>query len=156
ELPESTNPLGGTMVRPTTPSTRNNAPAEPERHRFDSIDPRTGETVGTHPVHGPEDVAQRVRAARAAAQGWAGRGFAARRVRLDAWRALIASRVEELVTLMCAETGKPADDARLELILVIDHLHWAAANAEPTLHRRRVRPGLLMFNQVATIEYRPL
>jgi len=33
----------------------------------------------------------------------------------------------EVVT---AETGKPADDARLELVLAVDHLAWAARNAQ--------------------------
>ncbi|HKN98322.1 MAG TPA: aldehyde dehydrogenase family protein [Pseudonocardiaceae bacterium] len=123
---------------------------------FDSIDPRTGEVVGSHPVHGEQDVRDRVRAAREAAVWWAGLGFDGRKQRLDAWRRLIARRVEELVTLMSAETGKPADDARLELILVIDHLHWAARHAQPVLGRRKVGPGLLMANQAATLEYHPL
>jgi acyl-CoA reductase-like NAD-dependent aldehyde dehydrogenase len=128
---------------------------EPPRW-FESTDPRTGEFVGSHPVHGAADVARRVVAARGAATWWAGLGFDGRKTRLDAWRRLIARRVEELVTLMSAETGKPADDARLELVLVIDHLHWAAGNAERVLRRRGVRPGMLMMNQVATVEYHPM
>jgi aldehyde dehydrogenase (NAD+) len=124
--------------------------------RFDSIDPRTGEVVGSHPVHGEADVRERVDAARAAAVWWAGLGFDGRRQRLDAWRTLIARRVEELVALMSAETGKPADDARLELVLVIDHLHWAARHAQSVLGKRKVKTGLLMANQAATLEYRPL
>jgi acyl-CoA reductase-like NAD-dependent aldehyde dehydrogenase len=124
--------------------------------RFNSVDPRTGEQVGSHPVHGPEDIAARVTSATTAATWWAGLGFDGRKERLDAWRRLIARRVEELVTLMSAETGKPADDARLELVLVIDHLHWAAANAQRVLRRRKVRTGMLMFNQQATVEYQPL
>jgi acyl-CoA reductase-like NAD-dependent aldehyde dehydrogenase len=127
---------------------------EPER-RFDSVDPRTGELVGTHPEHTAADVRERVEAARPAAVWWAALGFAGRKQRLDEWRKLIARRVEELVGLMSAETGKPADDARLELVLVIDHLHWAATNAEKVLRRRSVRAGLLMANQIATIEYQP-
>lgn len=140
------------MVQPTV----QDVPAEDERRQFDSIDPRTGEVVGSHPVHDAADVAERVTAARVAAAWWAELGFAGRKARLDAWRRLIARRVDELVTLMSCETGKPADDARLEVVLVIDHLHWAAANAERTLHRHRVRSGLLMFNQVSTIEYQPM
>jgi aldehyde dehydrogenase (NAD+) len=142
------------MARPTVDTAAD--PTQDEPDRFDSLDPRTGEVVGSHPVHGPDDVAARVTAARAAAVWWAELGYAARKSRLDAWRKLIARRVDQLVTLMCAETGKPADDARLEIVLVIDHLHWAAANAERTLHRRKVRPGLLMSNQAATIEYHPM
>jgi aldehyde dehydrogenase (NAD+) len=39
---------------------------------------------------------------------------------------------------------------------VIDHLHWAAANADRVLRKRAVRVGMLMLNQVATVEYKPL
>ncbi len=126
------------------------------RPAFTSTDPRTGEFVGSHPVHSAAEVAARVAVARIAAGWWAGLGFTERKERLDAWRKLISRRVEDLVTLMCAETGKPADDARLELVLVISHLHWAAGNAERVLRRRGVRTGMLMMNQVATIEYQPL
>jgi acyl-CoA reductase-like NAD-dependent aldehyde dehydrogenase len=123
--------------------------------RFTSLDPRTGEVVGSYPVHGPAEVGARVTAARTAAAWWAGLGFEGRKTRLDAWRKLIVRRVEELATLMSTETGKPADDARLELVLVIDHLHWAAGNAERVLRRRKVGAGMLMINQVATVEYQP-
>ncbi|HEX4724292.1 MAG TPA: aldehyde dehydrogenase family protein [Pseudonocardiaceae bacterium] len=126
------------------------------RPTFPSTDPRTGEFVGSHPVHNDAEVAARVAVARIAAGWWAGIGFAERRERLDTWRKLIARRVEDLVTLMSAETGKPADDARLELVLVITHLQWAAANAERVLRKRSVRTGMLMMNQAATIEYQPL
>jgi aldehyde dehydrogenase (NAD+) len=112
--------------------------------------------VGSHPVHNAAEVAARVAVARIAAGWWAGLGFAGRKARLDTWRRVISRRVEDLVTLMSAETGKPADDARLELALVISHLHWAAGNAERVLRRRSVKTGLLMMNQSATIEYQPL
>jgi len=126
------------------------------RPTFTSTDPRTGEFVGSHPVHNAAEVNGRVAVARIAATWWGGIGFAERKARLDTWRRVISRRVEDLVTLMSAETGKPADDARLELVLVIRHLHWAAGNAERVLHRRGVRAGLLMSNQLATLEYRPL
>ncbi|MCP2261042.1 aldehyde dehydrogenase (NAD+) [Streptoalloteichus tenebrarius] len=123
---------------------------------FVSIDPRTGEVVGTHPVHGPAKVAATVRAARPAGAWWAGLGFAERARRLTAWRRLLVGRLDEFAALICAETGKPLDDARLELVMVVDHLHWAAHNAERVLGRRRVPTGLLMYNHVATLEYLPL
>ncbi|HEX5406413.1 MAG TPA: aldehyde dehydrogenase family protein, partial [Pseudonocardiaceae bacterium] len=142
------------MARPTLEDAPTGS-GEPA-HRFNSVDPRTGEIVGRHPVHGPDEVRQRVIAARVAANWWVDLEFDGRKARLDAWRRLMARRVEELVTLICSETGKPADDARLEVVLVIDHLHWAANNAERVLRKRRVSAGLLMANQVATIEYLPL
>jgi aldehyde dehydrogenase (NAD+) len=124
--------------------------------RFASLDPRTGEVVAEHPVCGPADVAEAVQRARQSSYWWAELGFSSRRQRLDAWRKLIVRRFEELAGLISAETGKPADDARLELVLVVDHLRWAARHAEHVLRRRKVSSGLLMYNHAAALEYHPL
>ncbi|AHI00931.1 aldehyde dehydrogenase family protein [Kutzneria viridogrisea] len=124
--------------------------------RFASLDPRTGEVVAHHPVHSAQEVTEAVATARRAATWWAELGFDGRKQRLDAWRRLIVKRLDEIANLVSAETGKPNADAKLELALVIDHLHWAARNAERVLRRRRVASGLLMLNQAATVEYRPL
>lgn len=123
---------------------------------FESLDPRTGEVVGRHAIHDASDVAEVVGAARDAQRWWAGLGFAGRKQRLDSWRKLLVRRLDEVAQVICAETGKPLDDARLELVLVIDHLHWATNQAEKVLRRRKVSPGLLMANQAATVEYLPL
>ncbi len=130
--------------------------ADDEQKRFASMDPRTGEVVAHHPVHGETEVRAAVTSARAAATFWAGLGFDGRKARLDAWRRLLVKRLDEFQVLISAETGKSADDARTELALVIDHLHWAAKQAPKTLGRRKVKSGMLMFNHSATLEYRPL
>ncbi|MGJ7906985.1 aldehyde dehydrogenase family protein [Actinopolyspora sp. H202] len=121
---------------------------------FESIDPRTGEVVDTHPIHDGEHVADAVRTARDAQHWWEELGFHQRKLRLDVWRRLLVSRLDEAAELIAAETGKPMDDARLELVLVVDHLHWAATNAPKVLRRRGVSAGALMANQAATVEYR--
>ena len=43
----------------------------------------------------------------------------------------------------------------IELATAIGHLHWAPRNAERVLGSRRVRPGLLVANLAATLEYQP-
>ncbi|MQA12882.1 MAG: aldehyde dehydrogenase family protein [Pseudonocardiaceae bacterium] len=122
---------------------------------FASVDPRTGEVVDHHPVHVASDVAAAVDRARRAAAWWGGLGYSQRRRRLRAWRALLARRIDELAALISAETDKPRDDARLEIVLVVDHLDWAARNAEKVLGKRKVAAGLLMVNEAATLEYQP-
>ncbi|WP_158843380.1 aldehyde dehydrogenase family protein [Saccharothrix deserti] len=140
-----------TQTAPTTP-----ARADEEQRRFASLDPRTGEVIAHHPVASEDDVREAVRVARDASAFWAGLGFDGRRARLDAWRRLLVKRLDEFQTLISSETGKSADDARTELALVIDHLHWAAKHAPKVLGKRKVSPGLLMYNHAATLEYRPL
>jgi aldehyde dehydrogenase (NAD+) len=122
---------------------------------FASLDPRNGETLGRYPVADAAQVDAVVARARAAAPEWAELGFAGRARVLGRWRALLVNRLDELAELISAETGKPRDDARLELVLTVDHLAWAAKNAKRVLGPRTVRSGLLMINQKATLSYPP-
>ena len=124
--------------------------------RFDSLDPATGDVVGTHPVHTEEEVRAAVARAREAAAWWSALSYDERDRHLSAWKGVITRRVAQLADLMHQETGKPHGDALLEAALAIDHLAWAAGHAEKVLKRRRVSPGLVMSNQAATVEYLPL
>jgi acyl-CoA reductase-like NAD-dependent aldehyde dehydrogenase len=126
-----------------------------EETRFASLDPRTGEVVDYHPVFDEAAVRSVVVRAREAAVWWGGLGFDGRRRRLLSWRSRLARRIDELAGLITAETGKPRDDARLEGVLVVAHLDWAARNAERVLRRRRVGSGLLMAQEASTLEYQP-
>ncbi|WP_432498788.1 aldehyde dehydrogenase family protein [Kineococcus gypseus] len=123
---------------------------------FDVRDPRTGELVGTFPQHGEREVAAAVQRARAAAAWWGQLGFTGRRRRLDAFRAVLVAQLPRLVSAVREETGKPVAEAELEVVLCLDHLAWAARNAERVLGRRRVRPTVLSPNLSASVERKPL
>ena len=123
---------------------------------FDSLNPRTGAVVASHPITSAADVDAAVTRARAASAWWAGLGFDERATRLKAWKSVLTNRLDELAGIMQAETGKPYGDAALECALAIDHLGWAATHAEKVLKRRKVPSGLVMANQKATVEFRPL
>jgi succinate-semialdehyde dehydrogenase / glutarate-semialdehyde dehydrogenase len=125
------------------------------RQSFDSLNPATGEVIGSFEICTAEDVAAAVERARTAATWWAELGHAGRRAKLDAWRVQLVRRTDELARLISAENGKPVDDAVVEVTLVIAHLAWAARNAGKVLRRRRVNPGLLAVNHSATLEYLP-
>ncbi|HEV7468259.1 MAG TPA: aldehyde dehydrogenase family protein, partial [Pseudonocardia sp.] len=84
---------------------------------FDSLDPRTGEVVASYPVHTEVDVRAAVDRATATAVWWDELGFAGRRERLLAWRKVLVGRLDELAGIVSTETGKPFDDARLEIVL---------------------------------------
>ncbi|MFD4265467.1 aldehyde dehydrogenase family protein [Rhodococcus sp. NPDC058481] len=122
---------------------------------FDSLDPGTGEVVGSYPVQGAEAVAETVERARAAAKWWSGLSFAERRTHLDAWAGVITRRIGQLAEVMHAETGKPHTDAQLEIVLALDHLAWAAKHASKVLGRKRVPSGISMVDHAATVEYLP-
>ncbi|QJY46897.1 aldehyde dehydrogenase family protein [Pseudonocardia broussonetiae] len=128
----------------------------PVQATFESLDPRTGAVVGTYPVHTAADVEAAVTRAADAATWWAELGFDGRRALLVQWRRALVKGLDALARIVVEETGKPFDDARLELVLAIDHLDWAAKHAEKVLGRRKVSSGLLMANQAATLTYAPL
>jgi acyl-CoA reductase-like NAD-dependent aldehyde dehydrogenase len=133
----------------TDPSTRSAT-------TFDSLDPRSGAVVASHPVASEADVQAAVARARNAAGWWGALSFTERKRLLTAWKSLVTNRVGELAAIMQAETGKPHGDAMLECALAIDHLAWAAGHAEKVLKRRKVPSGLVMANQKATVEFQPL
>ncbi|MBN6055989.1 aldehyde dehydrogenase family protein [Nonomuraea sp. RK-328] len=123
---------------------------------FDSLNPATGEVVGTHSKQDATAVREAVGRAEEAAVWWAALGPAGRRRRLLDYKAVLAGRLRELAALVHEETGKPVGDAALELVLTITHLDWAARNADKVLRRRRVRTGMIGVNLEATLEYLPL
>jgi acyl-CoA reductase-like NAD-dependent aldehyde dehydrogenase len=126
------------------------------RATFESVNPATGEVLARYPVDGPREVALAVRQARGAASWWGGLSYAARRLRLLAWKSHLTRYRERLAQLIYEETGKPLDDARLEIVNTILHLDWAARHAERVLRPRRVPSGIAMLNQASSVEYQPL
>lgn len=120
-----------------------------------SLDPRDGSVIAEYPIAGPEEVALAVERARAASRWWVAQGPRGRREWLLEYKRAIASRAQELASLISAETGKPDEDATLEVMLAVSHLEWAAKNADKVLRRRSVSAGLLMSNQAAYVEYQP-
>ncbi|MHC3455109.1 aldehyde dehydrogenase family protein [Streptomyces prasinus] len=128
----------------------------PSTATFTSRDPATGRPLAEHPVHGPEDVARAVERGRAAGVRWAALPAARRRAHLLSWKRLLASELDAVAASVAAETGKPLQDAELELLLTLEHLSWAARNAGRVLRGRRVRTGLPASNQSASVVHRPL
>ena len=123
---------------------------------FESLNPRTGDVVGTHPVHSADQVRAVVAEAHAQAAWWRALSFDQREQHLQTWKGVMTRRVAQLAELMHQETGKPHGDAMLECALAIDHLAWAASHAQKVLKRRKVASGLVMANQAAYLEYQPL
>src|SRR5262250_3552258 len=126
------------------------------RETFDSVNPATSEVIATFPVFGQAEVNDAVERAQDAAAWWAGLGWKERQTRLLAWRSHLTRYIGRLAELVHIETGKPLDDAKLEIVLAIVHIDWAARNARKVLGPRRVRSGLTALNQASYVEYQPL
>jgi len=120
------------------------------------VNPATGEVLATFGVDGEREVAAALQRARGAAAWWAGLSWQDRRLRLLAWKSHLTRYMGRLAQLVHEETGKPVDDATLEIVNTILHLDWAAKHAHSVLKPRRVPSGLAMLNQAASVEYHPL
>lgn len=120
-----------------------------------TTDPRDGAVIATYPVTTADDVSRTVAEARTAAAWWRDLGFDGRKKILMAWKGAIARSAGDLAATIARETGKPEGDALLEVMLTLGHLDWAAKHAEPTLKRRKVKAGLVNYNQHATLGYEP-
>ncbi|MFF8414414.1 aldehyde dehydrogenase family protein [Streptomyces omiyaensis] len=118
--------------------------------------PATGTPVAEHPVAGPQEVSRAVERARSVQAGWAALPAARRRDHLLRWKKALAGELDAVAGVIAEETGKPAGDAALEVVLTLEHLAWAARNAGSALRRRRVGTGLFALHQRASLTYRPL
>ncbi|MEU0755658.1 aldehyde dehydrogenase family protein [Streptomyces albogriseolus] len=123
---------------------------------FTTYSPATGERLAEYPAHGPEDVARAVARARTTQAGWAALSASRRRELLLRWKKALADDLDTVARTIARETGKPAGDAALEVVLTLEHLAWAARNAPRVLGRRRVRTGLFTVHQRASLVHRPL
>lgn len=124
--------------------------------KLESINPATGDVVGTYVIADAGDVDAAVARAREAAAWWSALSFDERKQIFTQWKGVITRRIGQLADVVHQETGKPYGDAQLEVGIAIDHLAWAARHAEKVLGRRKVSSGLLMANQAASVEYLPL
>src|ERR1700684_765913 len=127
--------MAGHAVSPTVPAWGS------VRDTFESINPATGEVLATYGIDGEREVATAVRRARAAAARWGGLSLADRRLRLLPSQTALTRYMGRLAQLVHDETGKPLDDATLEIVNTILHLDWAAQHASSVLRRRRGASG---------------
>ena len=98
---------------------------------FDTVNPATSEVVATFPVHGRAEVDAAVSRAREAAAWWAGLGWTERRTQAARLEVAPDRYIGRLAELVHDETGKPLDDAQLEIILAVVHIDWAARQRPP-------------------------
>jgi acyl-CoA reductase-like NAD-dependent aldehyde dehydrogenase len=131
-------------------------PASAPRPLIETFDPRTGELIGSVPDLGADEVAAAVARARAAFEAWAGLDFAARREHILAVRDLMLDRLDEVVEVITAETGKLGAEAVFtEVMTACETIQYYAKQGERALRPRKVSAGLMSHKQ-AVRSYEPL
>lgn len=118
---------------------------------IESRNPATGELVGTVDLQGPDEVRLAVEAARRSAASWNILPPRQRRHHLvQARSALVRSR-DEIADLISRETGKPLQDAYLEVMTACMLLTWSAKSAERVLAPRQVPTGPVFFKRATLL-----
>ncbi|MGI9578411.1 MAG: aldehyde dehydrogenase family protein, partial [Microthrixaceae bacterium] len=102
------------------------------------------------------DVASEVARARSAFPSWAALSFGQRADHLVSVRDNLLDRAEELVEVICAETGKqPAEAVTTELMAVCETIDFYAKKGARALRAVPVSPGLLAHKK-AWKRYEPM
>lgn len=117
-----------------------------------SINPATGETVGSYPYENESQLDATLNRATAAFRTWRRQPLSQRAERLQALAGVLREQAEAMAQMITLEMGKPITQARAEIEKCAQLSEWYAAHgpamlaAEPTL----------VDNGSAHIEYRPL
>ena len=106
------------------------------RDTFESVTPRPASA--RHVRHRRRARGRGRGAAGAGAAEWWGGSLRRPAAALLAWKSHLTRYMGRLAKLVHDETGKPLDDATLEIVNTILHLDWAAKHALSVLRPRRV------------------
>jgi succinate-semialdehyde dehydrogenase/glutarate-semialdehyde dehydrogenase len=93
-------------------------------------DPATGETVGTVPSLGLEEVRRAIGAAEAALPAWRAKTAKERAAILRRWFELIMDAQDDLALLMTREQGKPLAESKGEVVYGASFVEWFAEEAK--------------------------
>ncbi len=120
--------------------------------------PATGETLAELPDLGAEGVAALVEAARAAQPAWEAVGFEGRAEVLLAARRWLVANGERVVTTICAETGRPADETQFaELAYGLSALEFWARQAPLYLADESIETASpIVRGRRMTVRYEPV
>ncbi len=130
----------------------------PSRTKVRSINPATGELLGSVPVNTVKELTAAVAASRSAQAAWARTSLAERRAHLLRMRRFVMDHLDEIAVMISSETGKSRMDAlSTEVFPVATALTFYGREAERVLSRRRLRPGsILTANKRSYIDRVPM
>jgi acyl-CoA reductase-like NAD-dependent aldehyde dehydrogenase len=132
------------------------APSEPGTALIETIDPRTGAPLAVVPDTDADGVHAAVARARCVASRWSSLRTKERVAHLLGVRDRLLDRADELVEVICAETGKQrAEAVTTELMAVCETIDWYAKHTERLLRARSVAPGT-MAHKSAWVRYEPV
>jgi len=123
---------------------------------IETFDPRSAKLLAIVPDMNAADVRAAVARARSVAAPWAALSFSDRAAHVLTVRDRLLDRAEQLVEVICAETGKQrAEAVTTELMAVCETIDWYVRHGERLLRSRSVAPGT-MAHKTARVHYEAL
>jgi acyl-CoA reductase-like NAD-dependent aldehyde dehydrogenase len=123
---------------------------------FETRDPRTGEVIAELPEHTAEDVAAAVQRARDAFVTWSKLPYDVRLDHVLAVRDLLLDRADEVVSVVCQETGKLEGEAVMaELMATCELIEFYRKHGAKALRPTRVPTGAMLPHKKAWRVYEP-
>ena len=124
---------------------------------FETRDPRTGEVTGEMPEHTADDVHAAVQRARDAFVTWGKLPYDVRLDHVLAVRDLMLDRADEIIEVICTETGKPESEAVMaELLATSELIEFYRKHGAKALGKRKVGAGLMLPHKKARQFYEPM
>src|SRR3954449_9042234 len=124
---------------------------------IETINPTTGQSIGSVPDMEDAQVRQAVQRARAAFRIWGRLDFGERREQLLRVRDRMLDRADDIVARICEETGKTQFEAMFtELFVTADLIDFYARHGEKALRPQRVNAGPMRLTKRAYKVYEPL
>jgi len=122
-----------------------------------SVNPATGEILGTVVEHSVEDLREAVTAARKAQVLWGTTSFSVRAHHVLRIRDYVVEHANRIADIISKDTGKTRFDAlSTEVFPATMSSTWYAKHAERILQRARLRPGnILFFNKRSYLDRVP-
>src|SRR5438270_6647079 len=106
---------------------------------IETINPTTGQSIGSVPDMEDVQVRQAVQRARAAFRIWGRLDFGERREQLLRVRDHMLDRIDDIVDRICTETGKLRNEALFtEVFVTADLIEFYAKHGEKMLRSQRV------------------
>ncbi len=118
------------------------------------LNPATGECFGEVATATPAEALAAIADLRAAFPAWSAQPITQRVAILRELQRVLVDATDEITAVISQDTGKPRQDALLEVLVTVDMLNDACRHAAGWLRRERVASGLYLFKQFY-VERRP-
>jgi len=122
---------------------------------LNSVNPSTGETLGTVRITPPDEVFQRIQKARNAQKQWAAVSIKERIRFIRRFQVLLAERAESFADLITHETGKClVDSLSAEILPTLLYVDYVCKNAAKLLKERKISSGFMLTTE-SRVQYLP-